>query len=98
MRIGIAADHGGFGLKQDLRSRLTAAGHNIVDFGANRLEPGDDYSDFVTPLARAVASGTVERGCGLRKRGGCFRLRQQYRRVQSFRSGQLMACWPMPPA
>ena len=67
MRIGIAADHGGFGLKQDLRSRLTAAGHDIVDFGADRLEPGDDYPDFVTPLARAVASGTVERGvavCG----------------------------------
>jgi hypothetical protein len=67
MRIGIAADHGGFELKQDLRSRLTATGHNIVDFGANRLEPGDDYPDFVTPLARAVASGTVERGvavCG----------------------------------
>jgi len=67
MRIGIAADHGGFGLKEDLRSRLTAAGHDVVDFGANRLEPGDDYPDFVTPLARAVASGKVERGvavCG----------------------------------
>ena len=67
MRIGIAADHGGFGLKQDLRSRLTGAGHDVVDFGANRLEPGDDYPDFVTPLAQAVASGTVERGvavCG----------------------------------
>jgi ribose 5-phosphate isomerase B len=66
MRIGIAADHGGFGLKDDLRSRLAAAGHDIVDFGANRLEPGD-YPDFVTPLARAVASGTVQRGvavCG----------------------------------
>ncbi len=37
MRIGIAADHGGFGLKQDLGSRLTAAGHDMVDFGANRL-------------------------------------------------------------
>src|SRR3984957_5110645 len=67
MRVGIAADHGGYGLKEDLRGRLTAAGHNIVDFGANRLEPGDDYPDFVTPLARAVTSGTVERGvavCG----------------------------------
>ena len=67
MRIGIAADHGGFGLKEDLRKRLTGAGHDIVDFGANRLEPGDDYPDFVTPLARAVAAGTLERGiavCG----------------------------------
>ena len=67
MRIGIAADHGGFGLKEDLRGRLIAAGHEVVDFGANRLEQGDDYPDFVTPLARAVASGTVARGvavCG----------------------------------
>jgi ribose 5-phosphate isomerase B len=65
MRNGIAADHGGFGLKADLRSRLTAADHEGVGFGANRLEPGDDYPDFVTPLARAVASGKVERGVAI---------------------------------
>jgi len=67
MHIGIAADHGGFGLKEDLRGRLRAAGHDVADFGANHLEPGDDYPDFVTQLAQAVASGTVERGvavCG----------------------------------
>jgi|SRR4029077_7568225 ribose 5-phosphate isomerase B len=67
MRIGIAADHGGFALKEELRQRLAAAGHEIVDFGAKRLEPGDDYPDFVTPLARAVAAGKVARGvavCG----------------------------------
>jgi len=67
MRIGIAADHGGFGLKEELRGRLSAAGHEVVDFGASRLEQGDDYPDFVIPLGRAVASGTVERGiavCG----------------------------------
>jgi len=65
VRIGIAADHGGFGLKEDLRVRLAAAGHEIVDFGADHLEPGDDYPDFVVPLARAVASGTVERGVAI---------------------------------
>jgi ribose 5-phosphate isomerase B len=67
MRVGIAADQGGFGLKEDLRSRLAAADHDVVDFGANRLEQGDDYPDFVNPLARAAESGTVERGvavCG----------------------------------
>lgn len=67
MRIGIAADHGGFGLKEDLRGRLAAVGHEVIDFGANRLEQGDDYPDFVIPLGRAVASGTVARGiavCG----------------------------------
>ena len=67
MRVGIATDHGGFGLKEDLVARLRAAGHEVVDFGAFSLSPGDDFPDFVTPLARAVAAGTVERGvavCG----------------------------------
>jgi len=67
MRIGICTDHGGFGLKNDLLARLRAAGHEITDFGAFTLDPGDDFPDFVTPLARAVAEGRVERGvavCG----------------------------------
>ncbi len=83
MRVGIAAGHGGFGLKEDLAGRLAAAGHDVVDFGVNWLDPGDDYPDFVTPLARAVASGKVERGgCRLRKRSGSFGLRQQSSRSQ----------------
>jgi ribose 5-phosphate isomerase B len=67
MRVGIATDHGGFRLKEDVVAHLRAAGHEVVDFGANRLDPGDDYPDFVIPLARAVAEGTVARGiavCG----------------------------------
>ena len=67
MRVGIATDHGGFGLKEDLVALLRAAGHDVVDFGADELRPDDDYPDFVIPLARAVAAGTVERGvavCG----------------------------------
>ena len=67
MRVGVATDHGGFDLKQQLAARLREAGHEIVDFGAARLDPGDDYPDFVVPLARAVASHEVDRGlavCG----------------------------------
>ena len=67
MRIGIATDHGGFWLKQELLMRLDTAGHEVVDFGAHELESGDDYPDFVVPLARSVAAGEVERGvavCG----------------------------------
>jgi ribose 5-phosphate isomerase B len=60
MRLGIATDHGGFWLKEDLLARLAAAGHAVVDFGADRLDSGDDYPDFVTPLAREVAAGNVE--------------------------------------
>jgi len=67
MRIGIATDHGGFGLKEELLGRLKKAGHDVVDFGAHSLESGDDYPDFVIPLARSVATGKVDRGvavCG----------------------------------
>ena len=67
MRLGIATDHGGFGLKEDLLAHLLAAGHQVIDFGANSLDASDDYPDFVIPLARAVAEGAVERGvavCG----------------------------------
>jgi len=67
MRVGIATDHGGFELKEDLKSYLQGLGHVVVDFGAHELTPGDDYPDFVIPLAEAVAAGTVDRGvavCG----------------------------------
>lgn len=67
MRIGVATDHGGLSLKQELVARLRATGHEIVDFGANVPDPADDYPDFVIPLAQAVAAGDVERGiavCG----------------------------------
>jgi ribose 5-phosphate isomerase B len=67
MRVGVATDHGGFDLKEDLVVQLQKAGHEVVDFGAHDLNPGDDYPDFVIPLAEAVAAGTVERGvavCG----------------------------------
>ena len=65
MRIGIAADHGGFEMKMYLTTALKAAGYEVVDFGAHELAAGDDYPDFVVPLARAVASGEVTRGMAI---------------------------------
>ncbi len=65
MKIGIATDHGGFGLKEELVARLKAAGHDVTDFGAHSLNSGDDYPDYVVPLARAVAAGEVERGVAI---------------------------------
>jgi ribose 5-phosphate isomerase B len=65
MRVGLAADHGGFTLKQALAEKLPTSGHAIVDFGAFHLDAGDDYPDFVIPLAHAVAEGQVDRGVAL---------------------------------
>lgn len=65
MKVGIATDHGGFGLKEELLKRLRDAGHEVVDFGAHELATGDDYPDYVVPLARAVVSGEAERGIAI---------------------------------
>lgn len=65
MRVGIAADHGGFGLKEELVAQLRAGGHEVVDFGAHGANPLDDYPDFVVPLAAAVSHGDVERGIAI---------------------------------
>jgi ribose 5-phosphate isomerase B len=67
MQIGFATDHGGYVLKEPILKALRDSGHEVEDFGAHQLDPGDDYPDFVIPLARAVAQGKVERGiavCG----------------------------------
>lgn len=67
MKIGIAADHGGFELKEQLMAYLKSLGYEIEDFGAYELDQFDDYPDFIVPLARAVAAGKLNRGiavCG----------------------------------
>jgi ribose 5-phosphate isomerase B len=64
-RVGIAADHGGFELKEFLAGKLRAAGYEATDFGDRQLKSDDDYPDFIIPLARAVAAGTVDRGVGI---------------------------------
>ncbi|MGA3281171.1 MAG: RpiB/LacA/LacB family sugar-phosphate isomerase [Smithella sp.] len=65
MRIGIAADHGGFELKVQLIADLKNVGYEVKDFGAYELVTGDDYPDFVVPLARAVAKGEITRGLAI---------------------------------
>ena len=67
MVVGMGADHGGFEMKQQLAGLLAKEGHDVVDFGNQVYDTDDDYPDFALPLARAVASGKVERGilvCG----------------------------------
>ena len=67
MKVGLAADHGGFEMKQLLAALLRKDGHEVVDFGNKVYDGNDDYPDFAIPLARAVAAGEVDRGvviCG----------------------------------
>jgi ribose 5-phosphate isomerase B len=64
-RIGVAADHGGYGLKEYLAGKLRDAGYEVVDYGDGEPTPEDDYPDYVVPLARAVARGELTRGVAI---------------------------------
>ena len=67
MKIGIAADHGGFELKEILHTYLLSLNYEVIDFGAFELNKEDDFPDFIIPLSNAVASNQIERGvavCG----------------------------------
>ena len=55
MKIFIGTDHAGFGLKEKLLTFLKAQGHEVVDKGAYEYNEGDDYPDFVIPVAREVS-------------------------------------------
>jgi len=65
MKIGIAADHGGFNLKEAIKSWLAILGYDVKDFGAHAMDGGDDFPDFVVPLANAVSLGVCERGIAI---------------------------------
>lgn len=73
-KIGICADHGGFELKEKIKSFLIENQFQPIDFGAKTFEESDDYPDYVVPLAKAVAANEVFRGiaiCGSGV-GACF--------------------------
>jgi len=66
MRIGIACDHGGFGLKEEVKALLKTMGIDPVDFGSFD-ETSVDYPDFGIQVAEKVSHGELERGiliCG----------------------------------
>ena len=62
MRIYIASDHAGFELKQYLSNFLIQNGYQVEDYGAHKLDPMDDYPDFILPAAQKVAEDEKYRG------------------------------------
>ncbi len=67
MKLVIASDHAGFALKEELRANLSAAGHEVIDLGAYKVEPEDDYPDFAVKVGEAIRAGVAPRGiliCG----------------------------------
>jgi len=61
MRIALGTDHAGFEYKNRIAEMLTAAGHEVKDFGTHSTEPVD-YPLYIAPAAEAVARGDCERG------------------------------------
>jgi len=59
--IAIGADHGGFTMKEELKTVLAELGHRVQDFGAYS-EDAVDYPDFAHAVARAVADGNSDLG------------------------------------
>lgn len=55
MNIFLATDHAGFDLKEQLKGWLESVGHTVQDFSNTRLDPADDYPDFVGPLAEMIS-------------------------------------------
>ncbi len=56
MKLYIASDHTGFGLKSELVSYVRMLGYEVEDMGAHELVPDDDYPDMITPAAERVAA------------------------------------------
>ena len=67
MKLVIASDHAGFELKAEIRAYLIKAGHEVLDLGAYKVDPQDDYPDFAERVGEAIRAGEAPRGiliCG----------------------------------
>lgn len=59
--IALGADHGGYPLKETLKTHLSSLGYEVIDCGTNSAE-AVDYPDFAYAVARLVSEGRVWRG------------------------------------
>lgn len=61
MPVAIGADHGGFEMKESLKSYLEEGGFPVIDCGTSGTE-AVDYPDFAEAVARKVVGGEAWRG------------------------------------
>ena len=55
MKVYVGSDHAGFGLKEKLVPYLMELGYEVDDKGAREYNEGDDYPDYIIPVAREVS-------------------------------------------
>ncbi len=58
-KVGIAADHAGFRLKEYLKKKLSDKGYELYDFGCHSAE-SCDYPEFGHPMAKALSSNEID--------------------------------------
>jgi ribose 5-phosphate isomerase B len=92
MKIALASDHAGFEYKERIKEHLTAAGHEVRDFGTDSNQ-SVDYPDFIRPAARAVATGECERGIVLGGSGN-----GEAMAANRFRGVRCALCWNVESA
>ena len=66
MKIVVGSDHAAYELKEAIKEKLTAEGHEVIDVGCDSPE-SVDYPKYGHAVRRTVASGEAERGiavCG----------------------------------
>ena len=61
MKIALACDHGGYEMKEQIKTWLTEMGYEYEDFGCYSTA-SCDYPEFAAAAARAVAGGSCEKG------------------------------------
>ena len=54
-KIFLGADHAGFELKEHVKKYLVKSGIEVDDKGAYAFDQGDDYPDFIVPVAKKVS-------------------------------------------
>jgi ribose 5-phosphate isomerase B len=59
--VALGADHGGYALKENLKTYLGELGYDVVDCGTTSTE-SVDYPDFAYAVARLVSDGQAWRG------------------------------------
>ena len=67
MKIAVAADHAGAGIREDIAEVIRNAGHEAIVLGAELNRPDDDYPIFAKLVGDAIAAGRAERAvliCG----------------------------------
>ncbi len=68
LRIAIAADHGGYEMKEAIKDWLATRGYQFFDFGAHSAEPVD-YPEYALKVANEIKDGNFERGLLICKSG-----------------------------